>query len=168
MCGNCGFVPVVHTMKEWIEMPDEVSKKGVWYVVSDYRTDNDIDVARFKFGDGKTLISKLPWVTAAITENDVERWDESCGNDLGEIVIINEQRASYIFPSDGYLMIEFHGTDIEYAEAQIYGASGRSFFTFSKCTNRDNQSKEVYVRKGMKCEFITASKNAVIKFVPLI
>ena len=33
------------------------------------------DKVRFKFGDGVTLISKLPFVTAAITDNDVLWWD---------------------------------------------------------------------------------------------
>lgn len=170
MCGNCGFIPVVHTVKEWAELPDIISKKGVWYVYSDYRTDNDIDVARFKFGDGKTLISKLPFVTAAITDNDTEYWDNKVdgANDFGEPVTINNELGSYVFPTDGYVMLDFHGSDIEYAELRIFGASGKSYFTFSKCTDRDNQSKEVFVRKGMKCAYITASQNAVIRFVPLI
>ena len=167
MCGNCSFVPVIHTVKEWAELPDEVSKKGVWYVYSDYRTDNDVDVARFKFGDGKTLISKLPFVTAAITDNDVEFWDDKAdaSNELGKTVTITE---SYIFPSDGYLMLEFSGDDLEHAEVRIYGASGKNYFTLEKYTDKDGQSKEVFVRKGMKCMFISASDNAEVKFVPLI
>ena len=68
-------IPESHTMKEWAEMPDRISKKNKWYAVSDYRTDDVVDVPRFKFGDGKTLISKLPFCTAAITDNDVENWD---------------------------------------------------------------------------------------------
>lgn len=74
-CENCPCFPEVHTMKEWAEMPDKVSVKYKWYVYSDYRTDNYIDVPRFKFGDGKTPVSQLPFVTAAITDNDVELWD---------------------------------------------------------------------------------------------
>jgi len=57
-------------------MPDKISVANKWYVYSDYRTDNDVNIPRFKFGDGKTLISKLPFVTAAITDNDVQFWDE--------------------------------------------------------------------------------------------
>ena len=68
--------PEVHTTKEWAEMPDAISVKYKWYVYSDYRTDNNVDVPRFKFGDGKTPVSALPFVTAAITDNDVELWDE--------------------------------------------------------------------------------------------
>lgn len=72
---NSPLIPESHTTKEWAEMPDKVSIKNKWYAVSDYRTDNDISVPRFKFGDGVTLISKLPFVTAAITDNDVRLWD---------------------------------------------------------------------------------------------
>ena len=69
------LVPESHTTKEWAEMPDKISVKDKWYVVTDYRTDNDISVPRFKFGDGVTPVSKLPFVTAAITDNDVLWWD---------------------------------------------------------------------------------------------
>ena len=67
--------PESHTTQEWAELPDRISVKDKWYVVTDYRTDNDVSVPRFKFGDGVTLISKLPFVTAAITDNDVLWWD---------------------------------------------------------------------------------------------
>ena len=57
-------------------MPDRVSIKDKFYVVSDYRTDdNSPSVPRFKYGDGITMISKLPFCTAAITDNDVLWWD---------------------------------------------------------------------------------------------
>ena len=72
---NSPLVPESHTTKEWAELPDRVSIKDKWYVVTDYRTDEDISVPRFKYGDGTTLISKLPFVTAAITDNDVLWWD---------------------------------------------------------------------------------------------
>ena len=75
-CADCPCFPEVHTTKEWAEMPDKISVKYKWYVYSDYRTDNNIDVPRFKFGDGKTPVSELPFVTAAITDNDIETWDE--------------------------------------------------------------------------------------------
>lgn len=75
-CENCPLIPESHTTKEWAEMPDKVSVKNKWYAVSDYRTDNEVNIPRFKFGDGVTLISKLPFVTAAITDNDVEYWDD--------------------------------------------------------------------------------------------
>lgn len=77
MCdyNTCPCYPEVHTVKEWAEMEDKISVKCKWYVYSDYRTDNETDIPRFKFGDGKTLVSKLPFVTAAITDNDTEYWD---------------------------------------------------------------------------------------------
>lgn len=77
VCDKCPMFPEIHTVKEWAEMPDKVSVRGKWYAYSDYRTDNDVDIPRFKFGDGKTLISKLPFVTAAITDNDVAMWDDT-------------------------------------------------------------------------------------------
>jgi len=69
--------PESHTMKEWAELPDRISVRDKWYVISDYRTDDDNkpSVPRFKFGDGVTPISKLPFVTAAITDNDVLWWE---------------------------------------------------------------------------------------------
>lgn len=75
VCENCPMFPESHTTKEWMELPDKVSVKNRWYVVSDYRTDEKMDIPRFKFGDGVTMISQLPWVTAAITDNDIDMWD---------------------------------------------------------------------------------------------
>ena len=76
VCEKCSLFPESHTIKEWAEMPDKVSVKNKWYAYTDYRTDNTTNIPRFKFGDGVTLISKLPFCTAAITDNDVEFWDE--------------------------------------------------------------------------------------------
>ena len=73
---NTPLIPESHTIKEWGEMPDRISIKDKFYVVSDYRTDdNSPSVPRLKIGDGITLISKLPFCTAAITDNDVLWWD---------------------------------------------------------------------------------------------
>lgn len=179
MRNNCCIMPVSHTVKEWAELPDEVSQENVWYVYSDYRTDNDVNVPRFKFGDGVTMISKLPFVTAAITDNDMELWDgrsDMEGNHLGEIVEINEEKKELIFPTDGYITLEFSPDvwaneqvkSIESAEVRIYGASGDRFFTLKKNTFCDDQSKEVFVRKGMRCMYISATSKATIKFVPLV
>lgn len=72
--------PESHTTEEWAELPDRISVKDKWYVVVDYRTDDDKpSVPRFKFGDGVTPISKLPFCTAAITDNDVLWWDLKAG-----------------------------------------------------------------------------------------
>ena len=80
VCEKCPLFPESHTTKEWMEMPDKVSVKNKWYVVSDYRTDEELNIPRFKFGDGVTMISKLPFVTAAITDNDVRMWDDQALN----------------------------------------------------------------------------------------
>lgn len=82
MCNfnECPYAPEIHTTKEWLEIPDKVSARGKFYVVEDYRTDERGNIPRFKFGDGKTLVSKLLFCTAAITENDVEGWDDNAKN----------------------------------------------------------------------------------------
>jgi len=73
---NTPLIPESHTAKEWLELPDRVSIKDKLYVVTDYRTDdNSPSVPRLKYGDGVTMISKLPFCTAAITDNDVLWWD---------------------------------------------------------------------------------------------
>ena len=73
---NTPLIPESHTTKEWGEMPDKVSVKDKLYVVMDYRTDdNSPSVPRLKYGDGVTMVSKLPFCTAAITDNDVKFWD---------------------------------------------------------------------------------------------
>ena len=53
-CKDCPLIPESHTTKEWAEMPDKVSVKNKWYAVTDYRTDNEVNIPRFKFGDGVT------------------------------------------------------------------------------------------------------------------
>ena len=82
-CEECPCFPEIHTVKEWAELPDKVSVLAKWYVYSDYRTDNDVNIPRFKFGDGKTLISKLPFCTASITDNDQQMWDDAVAKDTG-------------------------------------------------------------------------------------
>lgn len=162
---------VYHTMAEWARIPDFLSTKGVMYIYADFRNDNnDVGIPRIKFGDGINSISNLPFATMSITDKDMEYWDghsEHDGNNFGEEVHINKTLVKYTFPSDGYLMIDFEGKEFEYAVAKIYGASGKYSFEFSKYTDTDHQSKEVFVRKGMKCEFVESSEHAIIKFVPL-
>lgn len=188
-CENCCILPVSHTVKEWAELPDEISKKNVWYVYSDYRTDNDVSVPRFKFGDGVTLISKLPFVTAAITDNDMEFWDnkEEVANNFGDEVFLNDcHNDRMTFPCDGYLVLRFfpihklvkrlfwkkYVTTIERATVRIYGAkhdkTGMPFFVFSKSTEQEAQSKEVFVRKGMKCRVMDKTEYCTVSFVPLV
>ena len=73
---NTPLIPESHTIKEWAELPDKVSIKDKLYVVTDYRTDdNTPSVPRLKYGDGVTMVSELPFCTAAITDNDVKLWD---------------------------------------------------------------------------------------------
>ena len=165
-CGRSCMGNISHTMAEWAKIPDFLSAKGAIYIYSDYRTENGVSVQRIKIGDGVRSISELPFATMSITDEDMESWDG--GYDPGEPVTISKEVGEYIFPSDGYLMLVFTGDGVEHAEARICGASGKAFFTLSKHTDRDNQSKEVFVRRGMKCEYVSASSGAKIMFVPLV
>ena len=172
-CNKCIGI-VFHTMAEWARIPDFLSKKGTLYVYADYRTDNEISIPRLKIGDGIHSISEIPFATMAITDEDMEYWDDKPdikNNDFGKIMTIDKSYTEdnkFIFPSDGYLMLQFKERGSEFATVKIFGASGNSYFTFSKHTDDDNQSKEVYVRKGMMCQYVSASEFAEIKFVPLV
>lgn len=73
---NTPLIPESHTMKEWAELPDKLSIKDKLYVVLDFRNDDDSpSVPRLKYGDGISMVSELPFCTAAITDNDVRLWD---------------------------------------------------------------------------------------------
>ena len=93
-----------------------------------------------------------------------------------EIVEINKRNKTLIFPSDGYITLEFAPdtwinqgiTTIERAAVRIFGASGDQSFVLKKSTTLDDQSKEVFVRKGMRCEFVDATDKAKIRFIPLV
>lgn len=166
---------VYHTMAEWARIPDFLSDKGTLYVYADYRTENGINIPRIKFGDGINSLSNIPFATMSITDDDMSYWDgrtEFDGNNFGEVITIDDSYTKdnkFIFPTDGYLMLKFKtDTSAEYAEVEIYSASEQSYFKLSKYTDIDRQSKEVFVRRGMKCAYVEASENAEIRFVPLV
>jgi DNA-binding CsgD family transcriptional regulator len=171
-CNGCK-PPISHTMTEWAKLPDMISIKGQEYIYEDYRTEGDINYPRAKMGDGVHYISELPFYTSCITEEDIERWDnkpDTTCNDFGTVVDIDDKYKGedrFKFPSDGYLMLEFDGSD-DYAKVFIYGASGTMSFAFEKPPYINIHSKEVFVRKGMRCEYHDASKGAHVKFVPLV
>ena len=171
---SCCRCIISHTMAEWSKIPNFLSSKNTLYVYTDYRTEDNVNIPRIKFGDGINPLSELPFATMSITDKDMEYWDgkpDTENNNFGKVVIIDESYAGenrLVFPTDGYMMLEFDNTNDEFAIAKIYGAKGDIGFEFSKKTDHDAQSKEVFVRKGMRCEYIDASKNAVIKFVPLV
>ena len=166
---------VYHTMAEWARIPDFLSSKGTIYVYADYRTENGINVPRIKIGDGINSLSEVPFATMSITDDDMTYWDgrtEFDGNNFGDIIPIGSEYNrlnKFVFPTDGYLMLKFNtdGT-VEYAEVEIYSASEQSYFKLSKYAEVDRQSKEVFVRRGMKCAYVRASENAEIRFVPLV
>jgi len=166
--GGCGRCIVAHTMSEWTKIPDYLSSQGVLYVFLDYRTDDHYgDIPRIKIGDGIRPVSELPFVTMSITDEDMFYWDNKPdvkNNDFGKIVEITD---TFTFPTDGYLMLEFEAEN-ECAKVNIYGASGKSFFEFEKQPHIDIHSKEVFVKCGMKCEYVSKTSGAKIKFVPLV
>ena len=170
----CGHCIMSHTMEEWAKIPNFLSTKGMFYIFSDYRTENEVNIPRIKIGDGLSPLSELPFATMSITDSDMSYWDDKPdmeNNDFGKEIIIDDtynKDNHFIFPTDGYVTLEFDNKTKEHAIAHIYGANGKTGFEFSKYTDRDNQSKEVFVKKGMQCEFISASPNAIIKFVPLV
>ena len=171
-CSQCPNI-VYHTMTEWARIPDFLSAKGTLYVYADYRTEDGVNIPRMKFGDGVNSLSNIPFATMSITDSDMSYWDgrtEFDGNNFGEIITIDSSRDKankFVFPTDGYLMLKFDTIE-EYAEVEIYSASEQSYFKLSKYTDTDRQSKEVFVRRGMKCAYVKASENAEIRFVPLI
>ena len=170
---GCGKCINCHTMEEWARIPDFLSSKGMLYIYLDYRTENEVDIPRLKIGDGIHSLSELPFATMSITDKDMEYWDnkpDTANNDFGKVIEIDGHFCSnnkLVFPTDGYMMLEFEAAK-DFARVNIYGASESSYFEFEKRPDIDIHSKEVFVKKGMKCEFIHASKNAVIKFVPLV
>ena len=170
---SCGKCIMCHTMAEWAKIPDFLSSKGVLYIYSDYRTENNVNIPRIKVGDGINSLSELPFATMSITDNDMEYWDnkpDTESNDFGKIVVIDiyySKDKKFVCPTDGYIMLEFECAEA-FAEVNIYGASSKSYFTFEKRQGIDIHSKEVFVKKGMKCEFINCSTQAEIKFIPLV
>ena len=136
--GGCGRCIVAHTMAEWTRIPDYLSGKGTLYIFLDYRTDD-----KMAYWDNKP---------------DTE------SNDFGKVVEIDDY---FVFPTDGYIMLEFESAD-EFAKVNIYGANGQSFFEFEKQPRIDIHSKEVFVKCGMKCQYVSKSSGAKIKFIPLV
>ena len=103
----------------------------------------------------------------SITDKDMEYWDnkpDTENNDFGKIVEIQD---IFTFPTDGYVMLEFDNAE-DYAVVNIYGGKGSSYFIFEKRPLIDIHSKEVFVKCGMKCEFVSKSQGAKIKFIPLV
>lgn len=171
---SCCRCIISHTMAEWAKIPNFLSSKNTLYVYTDYRTENNVNIPRIKFGDGLNPLSELPFATMSITDSDMAYWDDKPdieNNNFGKTIIIDQSYSGnnkFVFPTDGYMMLEFDGKNNEYAVVKIYGATGDAGFEFSKRTDNDTQSKEVFVRRGMRCEYIEASQNSLIKFVPLV
>lgn len=169
---GCGKCIISHTMEEWSKIPNFLSTNGMLYIYSDYRTQDEVNIPRIKIGDGISPLSELPFATMSITDSDMEYWDnkpDTESNDFGKTIKIDEAYSSdyFIFPTDGYLMLKFDGSE-DFAKVNICGSKGNLYFEFEKRPGIDIHSKEVFVKKGMRCRFIEASYSAVIKFIPLV
>ena len=169
---TCSRCIVCHSMGEWAKIPDFLSGKGVLYIYSDYRTENGIDIPRIKIGDGVHSLSEIPFATMSITDADMAYWDDkpdTDSNDFGKVVEVGIDYTFeyFVFPADGYMMLEFDNAQ-DFAIVNIYGASGNSYFMFEKRQGIDIHSKEVFVKRGMKCQYVNASSGAKIKFIPLV
>ena len=167
---GCGKCIVSKTMEEWARTPDFLSSRGTLYIYEDYRTENDVNIPRIKIGDGLRSLSELPFATMSITDKDMEYWDnkpDTEDNHFGKIIEIQDSTDYFTFPTDGYVMLEFESAK-EFAKVNIYGANGQSFFEFEKRPDIDIHSKEVFVKRGMKCLFQSCSDNAKIRFIPLV
>lgn len=164
---------VYRTMEEWARTPDAISTKGTEYIYADYRTENGVNIPRVKYGDGITAISKLPFATMSITDKDMEYWDnkpDTENNDFGSVLTIDgdyTEQNKFIFPSDGYLMLEFDSAE-DFAKVKLFGASGQLFFEFEKRPHIDIHSKEVFVKRNMECAYACSSEGARVKFIPLV
>jgi len=90
---------VMHTKAEWAELTKLMSKKGTFYVYTDYRQEEDpetheiINIPRMKIGDGISYVVDLPFSTMSITDSDIEKWNNK--SDLQ--VTIDEEDSKLIF-----------------------------------------------------------------------
>lgn len=88
---------IMKTKAEWAMLPTLMSHKGVFYVYTDYRQEEDpetheiINIPRMKIGDGMTYVIDLPFSTMSITDEDIARWNDHVG------VIVDEETHNMIF-----------------------------------------------------------------------
>ena len=90
---------IMKTKAEWAALPTMMSKKGVFYVYTDYRQEENpvtheiVNIPAMKIGDGMSYVVDLPFTTLAITEEDIERWNNK--SDLQ--VTIDEETNRMVF-----------------------------------------------------------------------
>jgi hypothetical protein len=78
----------------------------------------------------------------------------------------------YTFPCDGYVQLYFEGVFGQfYASVQIVGQGDGGYFFFGTNTDQATyaslQSKELFVRKGMRVKQLDTSEHAHTYFIPL-
>lgn len=72
--GGGGSDVVVHTTSEWAQLTTLVSQRGVIYVWSDYKIENNVPIPAMKVGDGLAYVVDLPFATQAITMAQINNW----------------------------------------------------------------------------------------------
>lgn len=88
---------IMKTKAEWAALPTLMSHKGVFYVYTDYRQEENpetheiVDIPAMKIGDGMTYVIDLPFTTISITEEDIRKWNDHVG------VIVDEETHNMIF-----------------------------------------------------------------------
>lgn len=88
---------IMKTKAEWAALPTLMSHKGVLYVYTDYRQEEDpetheiINIPRMKIGDGMSYVADLPFSTMSITDEDIARWNDHVS------VIVDEETHNMIF-----------------------------------------------------------------------
>lgn len=73
--GGGGSDVVVHTTAEWAQLTTLVSQRGMIYVWSDYKTENNVPIPAIKIGDGLAYVVDLPFATLAITQSQINSWN---------------------------------------------------------------------------------------------
>lgn len=88
---------IIKTTEEWNSMPSYMAKKGIIYVYSDYRQEEDPttheikNIPATKIGDGMTYLIDLPFSSLPITQEDIDRWNDHVG------VYIDEETGNMVF-----------------------------------------------------------------------
>lgn len=97
--GSIYVAVISKTKAEWAAIPQYMSVNKVIYVYSDYRQEEDpvthelVNIPATKIGDGSSYVVDLPFATLAITQADIDRWN----NNAGLKVRVDEETNNLVF-----------------------------------------------------------------------
>ena len=87
--GGGGSDVIMHTTAEWAQLTSLVSISGMIYVWSDYKVENNVPIPAFKVGDGLAYVVDLPFATQAITQAQIDAWNNKVSARVsGEVLIL--------------------------------------------------------------------------------